>query len=203
MTSTTLYPTATDHINKHPYTILVPPHVFDIHKDIQQGNLFAPPYEAFDSNIPQRARATISDMVTYVITNTTFTIVNDYDVLVILHQIDAYVEEVFHLRDNKTVATYIERILRLRARIYVLFRRVLNRHPQWKTSYMHEQGIFSFLSQLYGSIGVKADLPQTILDRLSVCPTIAANPDQFTDPTMTVRKTSSKDVTSNKIQYNV
>ena len=175
----TLYPSATEHINRRPYVVLVPPHVLGIHKAVLEQDLFATPYEAHDEKQPQKAMVTIADMVAYVISSTTFTIVDDYDVLVILHQIDAYIEEVFPLRANKTVSTYIERILRLRARIYTLFCRVLNRHPQWKSVYGTRQDIFGFILELYRPLGLVVDVPQNAIEELAICPTIREHPDYF------------------------
>ena len=177
--SATIYPSATDHVNKNPYTVYVPPHVFNIHRQVLERELFAPPYEAFDAKQPQKARVTIAEMVSYVISNTTFTIADDYDVLVILHQIDAYVEEVFPLRGNKSVSSYIERILKLRSRIYTLFLRVLNKRPQWRSVYDRRQDIFAFILELYRPLGFEVDVPQGAIEELALCPTVRANPDYF------------------------
>lgn len=199
---TIIYASATDHINKHTYPATIPPYTFNIHPSVIKKDLFAPPYEVFDQNLPQKAMITIADMVSFVISNTTFTIINDYDVLAILHQIDSYVEEVYPLRMTKTVSEYIERILKLRVRIYTLFRRVLNRHPQWKAAYNHGDGIFKILLDLYSPLGMTVDVPNAMLDELSVCPTIRAHPDQFKGILQSPVKTSSNP-SPNMPNYNV
>ncbi|CAM6031536.1 unnamed protein product, partial [Sphagnum compactum] len=63
------------------------------------GIFFAPIYEAFDPNLPQRSMITIAKMIEYYISRVSFTILNDYDILLILHQIDAYVAEVYPMRE--------------------------------------------------------------------------------------------------------
>ena len=174
-----IYISATDHINKHPYQVTVPPYIFSIHKPILSGDLFAPMYESFDSNMAQRAMITISKMVELNISSTSFTIIDDYDVLLILHQIDAYVGEVYPLMSDKAVAAYLERILKLRVRIYTIFRRVLNRRPQWKLAYSHGDNIFGIIAKLYRSIGISMDAPLAPFEELAMCPTVRANLEQF------------------------
>jgi hypothetical protein len=176
MSSTTLYPSATAHINHHPYTAMIPPYIQIIPRVIETGIFFAPLYEAFDDKVPQRAKLTIAKMVEFVSSKTTFTIIDDYDVLAILHQIDAYVEEVYPLRADERVKTYLDKILLLRQRIYTVFRRVLNRHPQWKQAYIGEEDIFTIMRQLYRPFGIELGIPATLLEELALCPTIRANP---------------------------
>lgn len=190
-----LYPTATDHINKQTYSVLVPPHVMGIHKLVMEGVLFAPIYEAFDHNQPQTTKATIADMVSYVVSKTTFTIIDDYEVLVILHQIDAYVAEVYPLSTDPTISSYIEKILRLRSRVYSVFRKVLNRHPQWKTAYSDDGDVFSVITRLYQTIGISADAPQNLLEELVVCPTIRNNTKHL--------DAATKKTTGQRLIYNV
>jgi hypothetical protein len=176
-----IYATATDHINKHPYKLLVPPHVLAIHREALIGDLFAPLYESYDHKQPQRAMMPIARMVEFVISKTVFTIVDDYEVLEILHQIDAYVEEVLPLmRGDKAVASYVEKILRLRVRIYQLFRRVMSLHPDWKKVYSHGQNIFGVITQLYQLLGLSVDAPQNLFEELSICPAVRSHPEFFT-----------------------
>lgn len=197
-----LYPTATDHINKHPYGVMLPPHALDVPVETGRrrppvtaltmisGTLVqrtrhtiattpGPIYEPFDERLSQRARVTIAHMVTLVMSETPFTILDDYDVLTILHQIDAYVAETYPLRSEPAVTAYFERILKLRSRIYALFRRVLNHRPQWKTAYTEEQGLLGVLRDLYRSFGMSGGLPQTLLDDLEICPTVRDHPEDF------------------------
>jgi len=194
-----IYATATDHINKHPYKLLIPPHVLSIHREALAGDLFAPFYESNDHRQFQRAMMPIARMVEFNISKTTFTIVDDYEVLEILHQIDAYVQEVLPLmRVDKSVVSYVEKILRLRARIYQLFRRVLNLHPDWKKVYSHGQNIFGVIVNLYRLLGISVDAPQALLDELSICPTVRSYPEFFSEGIIPSIKPVDK-----KLMYNV
>lgn len=167
--ATTIYATATDHINKHPYDVMVQAHFAGIHRLVEQKIFLSPIYEAFDSNALQKSKITIAKMVELFISKSSFNVIEDKDVLYILHQIDCYVEEVYHLKNDDKVQKYIEQILKLRERIYFLFRRVLNLHPQWKQAYQQQIGVFQIISQLYGK---NHDLPETLLEDLRICPTI-------------------------------
>jgi len=158
---------------------MIPPHIQNIHRQVERGIFFAPIYEPFDQHTPQRSKITIAKMVEFVVSRTSFTIVEDHDVLSILHQIDAYVEEVYMLRTDDRVRAYIEKILALRVRIYIVFRRVLNRHPQWKQAYIGKDSIFTIMAALYRPFGVDLGIPSTMLESLLVCPTVRAYPDAF------------------------
>jgi len=197
-----VYPTATDHINKHPYVVFLPPHAQDIPEDVgrkwpvRTSSIYvvggapyrirtrtaqtpSPFYEQFDEKLDQRSLITISRMVTLLMSNTPFTIADDYDVLVILHQIDAYVAENYALRSEPAIMSYFEKILKLRTRIYELFKRVLNRHPQWKTAYTEEHGLFGFIRQLYQPLNITFDMPNTLIEELAICPTVRDHPEIF------------------------
>jgi hypothetical protein len=218
-----IYLTATEHINQQPYAVLIPPYVLDVHDaataqesptrihttvsqtlvlaqrvKIKTLKMPAPVFEALDQNLRHRAMITINKMVEFSISRTTFTIVEDYDVLVILHQIDAYVEEVYHRLDDKAFSSYVDRLLALRERIYALFRRTLNYHPQWKTAYSHGDDIFGFLLRLYQPLGIRIDTPQSLLDELVLCPTVRAHPDKFATGV-----TSPPPPSDGRIAYNV
>ena len=195
-----LYATATDHINNHPYAVYLPPHVLDIHKQVIGGDLFAPLYEASDTNLKQKSMIPIAKMVELSISETSFTVINDYDILLILHQIDAYVEEVYPLRSDPRIMPYIERILKLRSKVYLVFRRVLNWHPQWKSAYSHGNDIFGTILNLYKSIGISVGVPQGLLDDLVVCPTVRNHPEQFSPISQLQSPTSGLD---GKIHYSV
>lgn len=164
-----IYITATDHINNHPYEVMV-----QAHTTVNFSNKnTAPFYEPMDHTIPQKSRIPISKMVEYFISRSSFTIIHDKDVLEILHQIDAYVKEVYPLKNiNSEVEAYLEKILKFRERIYFLFRRVLNNHPQWKDSYKEQVGVFGVISELYSSIGMKVDVPESLMEDLRICPTV-------------------------------
>lgn len=164
-----VYITATEHINKRPYPALIQAHLA-----VNFGPKgHAPFYEPFDSNSMQRSAITIAKMVELFTSKSSFIIVNDMDVIEILHQIDAYIAEVYPLKDrDEAVDKYIERILLLRDRIYFLFRRILNLHPQWKESYQDQVGVFSVMAELYRSIGVNIELPESLMEDLRMCPTI-------------------------------
>ena len=162
-----VYQSATDHINKHTYAVTVPPYVSGVHKQVLNGELFTPVYEAFDPFLFQRSRISISNMVSFNISKTPFTIIDDHDVLEILHQIDAYVEEVYELRHNKEISIYIEKILKLRPHIYKHFRRILNKHPQWYQAYDQGEGLFGTLQKLYKPLGIEVDLPKPLLEELA------------------------------------
>lgn len=164
-----IYASATAFINNHPYDVMIQAHLTV--KFSSKG--LAPIYEPYDPNILQKSKIPIAKMVELYTSKSSFTIINDMDVIDILHRIDAYVAEVYPLKSmNTEVETYLSRILTLRDRIYFLFRRVLNHHPQWKTSYQNRPGIFNALSILYGAIGIKLDLPESLMEDLRICPTI-------------------------------
>jgi hypothetical protein len=195
-----IYLTATDHINKHPYKVMVPPSVQIIPEVVLTGKLFAPIYQAFDPNMMQHGMYPIAQLVEFCITDTPFIIQDDYDVLKILHQIDAYMVEVFPLRGNPEVSAFMTRILQCRAKIYVVFRRVLNRRPNWKTLYDHQDNIFGAIAKLYQSSGMTISMPQTMFEELAICPVVRAHPEYFasggTVPTPTTERTD-------KIRYGV
>jgi hypothetical protein len=168
-----VYASATDHINLHPYDVMVQPHFISLHKEVEKGTFKHPIYEAFDPNLKQKSRITINKMVELYISKSSFDIFDDKDVLSVLHHIDAYVEEVYPLKaTNEEVSRYIDRILELRSRIYFLFCRVLNAHPLWKAVYEQRRGIFSIIAEIYGPMGMATDLPETMLKELRMCPTI-------------------------------
>ena len=167
-----IYATATDHVNNHVYDVMVQPHFVGVPRLVEEGLFFAPFYEPYDHILKQKSKITIAKMVELFISNSSFDIIEDRDVLYILHTIDSYVEEVYHLRTDDTVGKYIEKILKLRARIYTLFRIVLNRHPQWKQAYQKQIGVFEILRTLYSPLGGLPDLPETLLEQLRICPTI-------------------------------
>jgi hypothetical protein len=194
-----IYLSATDHINKHPYCVHAPAYIQSIHKPIIAGDLFAPIYETFDTNQQQRMMIPIAKMVELSISNTIFTIIDDYDVLLILHQIDAYVKEVYQLISDKQVSSYVDRILKLRIRIYTLFRRVLNRRPDWKKAYGHGKNLFGMIEQLYQGLGITMNTPSAPLDELAMCPTVRAHSDQFKQ----ILRPAVMSELGDKINYNV
>ena len=199
-----IYATATDHVNLHPYSVSVPAHFATvIHRSVEEGNLFAPIYEPFDSRQQQSSMITIAKMVEFVISSTTFTITKDYDVLEILHQIDAYIDEVFPMINDKIVSTYVDRVLRLRSRIYVLFRRILNRRPQWQSAYGHENTLFEMLAEVYRPLGVSFKSPQTLFEDLVVCPTVKKHPEQFGGILMNRTPTDTQKTTDGRPYYHV
>lgn len=169
---TILYASATDHINKHIYYVTVPGYYQDVHRETETGQLFAPVYEPFDSRAEQRAAITIARMVDLMIGRVPFTILDDKDVVQILHHIDAYVEEVFALRGDARITSYITKIIELRGFIYKLFRRVLNLHVEWKKAYSGNQGVFEIIQALYAPFGIPTDIPAGLLDALVICPTL-------------------------------
>ncbi len=172
--TTNIYPTARDHINKQTYDAMVAPSVFPIHPLIQDGTFSTPFYEPFDHRLPQKSKITIATMVEYAISQVEFTIIDDHDVVVILHQMDAYIEETWVLRGQAAVRSYLNKMLTLRERFYVLFRRVMNRHPQWKQAYIGEQDILSYMREIYQALGFIINTPDTLLAALQICPTVRA-----------------------------
>ena len=177
-----IYKTATEHINRHPYKVLIPPHVMGIHAAVLNKQLFTPIYEPFDAHLSQSSMIPIAKMVEFVVSNTTFTIVEDYDVLAILHQIDAYVAEVYPLKIDKAISDYLQRILKLRQRVYPLFRRVLNRRTAWKEAYSQDTGLLFEMQKLYQLLGLPANGPKPFFEELEICPTLREHPDISTEP---------------------
>lgn len=170
---TNLYITATEHINKHPYEVMIQPHIAISFGPKFNGKHIAPLYEPFDAAALQKSRISIAKMVEYFVSKSSFTIINDRDVIEILHQIDAYVAEVYGEKSvNPEIEKYLEKILKLRDRIYFLFRRVLNLHPQWKTAYHQQIGVFNVMAELYRAIGMQIAVPETLMESLRICPTI-------------------------------
>jgi len=175
-----IYASATDHINNHPYMVTVPPYIQKLPTPVLRREIISPIYEAFDDKLPQRSMITIAKMVELYTTKTPFTILEDYDVLLILHQIDAYVSEVCGIvREHHDVQIYVQKILRFRDRIYKLFLRVLNHHPQWKSVYNHKKNIFDTISELYKSLGLSVDTSLSLIEELSISPAVREYPDRF------------------------
>ncbi len=191
-----IYATATEHVNRHIYRVLVPGYHQSIHRTVELGIFKTPIYEPFDDREFQHSAMTIANMVECVIGRVSFKIINDQDVLHILHHIDAYVEEVFPLRGTKEVQIYIEKILNLRTHVYRMFRFVLNRHEDWKVAYTKGVGVFDFIRELYTAIGISVDAPATLISTLAICPTIRRQND-YEAKTKTV---SSK---TRKVSYGV
>lgn len=171
-----IYTSATEHINKHGYDVLLQPYAVKIHREVELGIFKTPIYEAMDHTVKQKSKISIAKMVELFISKSSFDIIDDHDVLDVLHHIDAYVEEVYPLKaSNPAIEKYLEKILQLRSRMYFLFRRVLNKHPQWKQAYQRQVGIFQVMAELYKPLNVNIDLPETLLDELQICPTIRQN----------------------------
>ena len=185
-----LYRSATEHINKYPYAVLVPPHfAVKIGNEIESGLIKAPFYQPDDDRAVQRSRITIAHMVELFESKMPFTVIEDSDVLSILHHIDAYVEEIKPIYYQPEIKTYVGKILKLRDRIYFLFRRVMAIHPQWKTAYQDQQGIFDVLSSLYAAMGYQGTLPDTLLEELRQCPAMRSMTDA-TEPVLRPATTS-------------
>lgn len=168
-----VYATSTDHINKCPYDVLVPPHfAIKIAKEVETKVFHAPFYEPIDSLALQKSKITIAHMVELTATQSRFIVLHDEDVLSILHHTDAYIQEVLPLRDRPEVKKYIDRVLPFRQRTYFLFRRIMNNHPQWKEAYSQREGVFDVLARLYRGMGVSVNLPETLLEELRECPAL-------------------------------
>ena len=167
------YATATDHLNKCPYDVLVPPHfAVKVTKEVEAGLFHTPFYEPIDAFALQKSKITIAHMIELSATQARFIVIDDKDVLSILHHIDLYIQEVLPLRDRPEVKKYIEKILPFRQRTYFLFRRIMNKHPQWKEAYSHREGVFDVLAKLYRGLGVSVNLPETLLEELRECPAL-------------------------------
>lgn len=173
--ATILYASATDHINKHPYDVYVQAHFSGIHPEVERGIFKTPIYEPMDPNAKQRSSITISKMVELFTSKSSFDIAKDQDVVAILHHIDSYVEEIYPMKDrDAAIQPYIDKIINLRGRIYLLFRRVMNLHPEWRKAYSGQVGVFQIIVDLYRPLGLKLDLPETLIEELRYCPTIRA-----------------------------
>ena len=95
-------------------------------------------YQQDSTEAMGRSMTPIWQMADMLEKNVSFSIVEDYDVLVIFHVCDAYLKENFQLAHyNVEVLEECRRILALRQRMYTrTFLPVLNKHPSWKRVYM-------------------------------------------------------------------
>lgn len=168
-----IYRSATDFVNEYLYKVLIPPHLLKLPTAIETGYLKTPFYVPEDPSALERSRLTIANMIELFSTNSHFVISEDKDVLSILHNLDCYIEEVLPLKNQiPNIDAYMKKATNFRNRTYELFRRILNRHPQWKESYSQRDGIFDILAKLYSFSNKDINLPDTLLEQLRVSPAL-------------------------------
>lgn len=152
-----VYATATEYFNKQTFDCLVPQYYIpDIPDIIKSGFLSTPIYDPGELQSMGRTGVSASLMVKFKLTKVPFIIVNDKDVLHVLHIIDNYLEEVGDLPDP-TVQKYIENVLKLRPDIYKLFRSKLEEHPVWKEAYMGQNQMAKAVTSIYEMLGMSTN----------------------------------------------
>lgn len=158
-----IYCSATEHLNKHPYLLKIP-----ISYDPAVVTGVAPDeyteyvrkLQPSDPCIMVRSMLPISHMIEMCVTKVPFEITHDRDVLEILHQIDAYLEEVSdRIAVNPQVKAYVAKVMQLRPKVYRLFKIKLNQHPEWRKAYREESGIISIIEDMYRNLGVSELTP--------------------------------------------
>ena len=186
-----LYSSATEHINKHQYDVLVPGYYtappqsapsaqmvvsrmcgnLMMSKSTYEETPIPPIFVSDDPHAFYKSKKAIYEMVDMMSSKVPFTITHDHDVLDILHSIDAYIEEAHPSASiNQEVASYMGKIIILRKRIYTLFRRVLNRHPDWKEKYREQEGITAIIEQMYNIIGIPVPTLTNTVESLAKAP---------------------------------
>lgn len=149
-----IYLTAADHINHHPYQLMVPAYYAPVGDAVLSGEV-APIYQPIDGHVRGVAWMPIKQMVIMYNTGVGFDLVKEMDIATILHQIDAYLEEVYETaKVDERVRQYLIRIKPLRDRFYICFLRLLNKHPELKKIYSGEdKGIMKLLQEMLAVSG--------------------------------------------------
>ena len=131
-----IYATAADHINFHPYAVLVSPSYSPVLPEAFVLGELEPIYQNPTPAHPVRAMMPIKYLIDIHSTNNTFSVIDPIDVIRIFHSIDAYLYEIKDtIQANPAVKQYAEKVLNLRKDAYKNFVRVLNHNPEWKEAY--------------------------------------------------------------------
>lgn len=139
-----IYASATDHFNLRGFKINRPAYydpAVQSCKAITSGEV-RPIYMPDVPDARVYSLMPCCDLMDMAVSRVPFEIINDRDVLEILHTCDNYLMEI---RQQVEAGSYLhvsvaKNVAILRSKIYRLFRTVLNRHPDWKEKYIHGQG---------------------------------------------------------------
>ena len=143
--SNRVYASATEHINKHPYDVLIPLSYGRIPDAVADGT-FHPIHDDNDPKALYRSRLPIANFIDMHHTKVTFQYIKDEDILEIQHMLDAYLEEVsVSAMTNEAVTNYIKKVIPYRAEHNKCFLKCLNRHPDWKRQYKESDKISTLL----------------------------------------------------------
>jgi len=124
MTSSVVYVSLVDHINKRPYLLLAPLHYTRL-PSVVMDNIIAPIYDIEDKSSVGRCRFTIADMVDMRDNDISFTILDHNDVIEIKQHIDAYVLELSRYSDNEIASAYLPKIQKLQSEINTSARKLI------------------------------------------------------------------------------
>ncbi len=131
-----IYTSAADHVNNHPYLVLVSSNYNPIMPQPYLTGELEPIYNNPTPNHPVRANLPLKNLIDLHSTQQSFQVIHDLDVIKIFHSIDAYLLEIKDsIAINPSVRLYVEKVLLLRANAFTNFARMLNRHPEWKAAY--------------------------------------------------------------------
>ncbi|CAM6000869.1 unnamed protein product [Sphagnum balticum] len=107
-----------------------------------------------DENAQEYAPQPICNMIDMCATRTSFTICQDKDIVEILHYVDAYIAEAkFSAEHREDVRLYLKKVLFFRQKLYPLFNRILNRHPEWREAYTGKSTMAALMTELAAKIG--------------------------------------------------
>ena len=154
---TRVYPTAADHINKHPYQINYPssydPDPPTIN-DPNYGHYYVLEEDmALDSVV--HGLFPIKDMIQMRFVGVSFQIMYHKDVLNIYHVCEHYIREIYDIiEDNPAVQTYVyNKFIPFYEEIEEHARRVLNVNPSWKEDYIRKNT--GFLTAIHDILKMK------------------------------------------------
>lgn len=131
-----VYLSAAEHINNHPYLVLVSSSYAPNFPTAYLDGSLEPIYQNPTPDYPVRSMLAIKYLIDLFITNQRFIVVDEMDVIRIFHSLDAYLIEVADTAQiHAAVRRYAETVLKFRVEAYKNFVRTLNRHPDWKAAY--------------------------------------------------------------------
>jgi len=183
-----IYNSFTDHINMALYDLRVPSTTANVPQAVLDGDFLAMPsvLDSFFCNHDEIdeadeetgllrtvyedisetffTRRTINNMVQFNKSKILFTIVNDMDVLYILHNIDGYLREIKNLLNETEVREYVRDLIFLRENIVTLAKRVLNIHKDWKEKYIKNTNAATAIAMFSG------ENPDDIISAIFACP---------------------------------
>lgn len=161
-----IYPTVTEHINMRPYKLEVPAYYCRVPALVENGEI-APIFFGGAHDMTT-ARLPICNMIDMYITKVQFAFTEERDVMDVLLHMDAYLKEVYDAPSNSPeIQAYAKKMLAFRKQVSHMFKKLLNKHPDWKIIYNGESsGILKLMAELRSMIG-EFDFTQELERRIS------------------------------------